>query len=293
MPAADTEQYLVVTSGRNRGVVDAVREVRDAAIRQSMPAEIEMLVSSEAQAEAVRTIIADLHIPPMLSIKTTVTDDPAAVIENRTTTGTVARVMADSSSDYDVHRFETAGVRVERLSSPRETRHPDLVHERELASFLLTFVLSYGFYLMLGDPTKPFDLVTGLVTSGVVAGSLSAVIVETEPSLSGVLGRGLRATAFLPYLLYEIVKANLDVAYVILHPDLPIDPRVVSYDPETEGRFERAVLANSITLTPGTLTIDANDDSFSVHALTENTRVGLEAGSLRRAVHWVFYGGST
>ena len=165
------------------------------------------------------------------------------------------------------------------------------LHDRSLAGFLTTFVLSYAFYLLLGDPTDPFDLVTGAVTAGVVAATLSAVVVETEPSVRGVLARSARASVFLPYLGYEIVKANLGVAYVILHPDLPIDPSFVEYDPGTDGRFERAVLANAITLTPGTLTVDADGERFLVHALTPETRAGLEAGSLRRAVAWVFHGG--
>jgi len=222
----------------------------------------------------------------------TVTDDPTAVVQKRTMTDGVSCVMVDPVSGVDTCEVEMGDVRIERISTPRETRRRRLVHDRGLAGFLLTFVLSYGFYLLLGDPTAPFDLVTGVVTAGVVAGSLSAVVVETEPSVPGVLARSLRATVFLPYLLYEIVKANLGVAYVILHPDLPINPRMVSYDPETEGRFERAVLANAITLTPGTLTVDIDDDSFSVHALTESTQTGLEAGLLRRAVRWVFHGGS-
>jgi multisubunit Na+/H+ antiporter MnhE subunit len=291
MPASETERYLIVAGDSDRGVVDAVREVRDAAIGRSIPAEIEILVPDETRAEAVRAVVADLDVPRLLTTTTTVADDPAAVVQGRTAAGTVARVMVDPVSEVDARGLDAGDVRVERLSASRETRRRRLVHDRGLASFLLTFALSYGFYLLLGDPTDPFDLVTGAVTAGVVAGSLSAVVVETEPSLSGVLARSLRATAFLPYLLYEVVKANLGVAYVILHPDLPIDPRTVSYDPETEGRFERAVLANAITLTPGTLTVDVDGDSFSVHALTESTRAGLEEGSLRRAVRWVFHGG--
>lgn len=293
MPLSQTDRYLVVASESDQVVIGAVRQVRDTVIRRSVAAEIEILIPNEARAETVRGIVADIHVPGSVSVVTTVTDDPTAVVQKRMTMDGVTCVMIDPVSGVDAREVETGDVRVERLATPRETQRRRLVHDRGLAGFLLTFVLSYGFYLLLGDPTAPFDLVTGMVTAGVVAGSLSAVVVETEPSVSGVLAQSFRATVFLPYLLYEIVKANLGVAYVILHPDLPIDPRMVSYDPETEGRFERAVLANAITLTPGTLTVDIDDDTFSVHALTERTRAGLEAGSLRRAVRWVFHGGST
>jgi len=291
MPADDTERYLVVAGEGDRGVIEAVREVRDDAVGRQVSAGIELLVPDDSRAAAVRSVVADLELPPTVSVRTTVSETPAAVVRQRLAERTVACVMVDPASGADLSGVEAAGVRLERLATPRATRRRRLVHERGLAGFLLTFGLSYGFYLLLGDPTDPFDLVTGAVTAGVVAGSLAAVVLETDPSATGVLARSLRATLFLPYLLYEIVKANLGVAYVILHPDLPIDPRTVAYDPGTEGRFERAVLANAITLTPGTLTVDVDEEAFSVHALTERTRAGLEAGSLRRAVHWVFHGG--
>ena len=288
-----SERYLILAGGSDTAVVEAVREIRDAVVGRSIAADVEILVPDEPRAAATRALVADIVVPETLAVVTTVTDDPAETVRARTSATSVTCVLADPFGPLDVDELEASGVRVERLSVAREIRRRELVHDRGVASFLLTFVLSYGFYLLLGDPTDPFDVVTGALTAGVVAGSLSAVVVETESSLSGVLGRTVRATAFLPYLLYEIVKANLAVAYAILHPDLPIDPRMVSYDPKTDGRFERAVLANAVTLTPGTLTVDVDDDGFTVHTLTEGSREGLEGGSLRRAVSWVFHGDVT
>lgn len=165
-----------------------------------------------------------------------------------------------------------------------------LVHEGGLGGFLPTFVLSYGFYLALGDPTDPFDLVTGALSAGVVAVTLASVVIRPPSSAGTLAARIGRATLFLPYLLWEIGRANVDIASVILHPSLPVDPAVVTFDPEADGGFERAVLGNTITLTPGTVTITADEGQFRVHTLTAATRAGLTAGSLRRAVRWVFHG---
>jgi multicomponent Na+:H+ antiporter subunit E len=290
MPEQGTELYLVVASHDDTGVLEAVREVRDDAVRRSVTVEVEVLVGSDERADAVRAEVAGLALPSAVSVTTTVATDRVAAVRERAANRAVSCVMIDPASDVDHLSFADLSVRTERLTTTREIRRRRLVHDRGVAGFLLTFVLSYGFYLLLGDPTDPFDLVTGAIAAGVVAASLSAVVVETEPSIGGVLARSLRATAFMPYLLYEIVRANLDVAAVILHPDLPIDPKMVEYDPETEGRFERAVLANAITLTPGTLTVDVDDRGFRVHALTPETRASLQGGSLRRAVAWVFHG---
>lgn len=177
--------------------------------------------------------------------------------------------------------------------SRRTTESDDdrlLVREGELGGVLLTFVLSYGFYLALGDPTDPFDLVTGALSAGVVAVTLASVVVRPASSAGPLAARIARATLFLPYLLWEVGRANVDVASVILHPELPVDPAVVTFDPEVDGRFERAVLGNAITLTPGTVTITADEAQFRVHTLTAATRAGLTAGPLRRAVRWVFHG---
>jgi multicomponent Na+:H+ antiporter subunit E len=152
----------------------------------------------------------------------------------------------------------------------------------------VTFLVAFGFYLVLGDPTKLFDVVTGLLSAGLVALVLARVAFESTPTTAS-LGRIVRALGYIPYLLVEVVRANLAVAWVVLHPELPIDPRVVRV-PAPESRIAQALLANSITLTPGTLTVDVVDDELVVHALTAGTREELEQGSLARAVAFVMGG---
>jgi multicomponent Na+:H+ antiporter subunit E len=150
---------------------------------------------------------------------------------------------------------------------------------------LATFGLSLSFYLSLGDPTSAFDVATGALSAGLVTAVLSRTVFEDDPSVR-TLASALRACLFLPYLLYAVVRANLAMAAVVLDPRLPIDPSVVRV-PAPEGRIGRALLANSITLTPGTLTVDVVDDELVVHALTRRSRVDLHAGRLVRAVSLV------
>jgi len=148
-----------------------------------------------------------------------------------------------------------------------------------------TAAVSFGFYLALGDPTDPFDLVTGVVSAAVVAVVLGGVAFERTPSV-GTLGTVLRSAVFLPVLLAAVVRSNLALTAVVLDPRLPVDPAVVRV-PAPESRFARALLANSITLTPGTLTLDVVDDELVVHALTEASRTELLEGSLARWVAFV------
>jgi multicomponent Na+:H+ antiporter subunit E len=179
-------------------------------------------------------------------------------------------------------------VAVERAPVGRRVRRPPVAVARTTSRLVVTFGIAFAFYLSLGDPTSAFDLGTGVVSAAVVTLVLGRVAFESVPTLASV-GRVLRALVFLPYLLAAIVRANLSMAAVVLDPRLPIDPSIVRV-PAPEGRVARALLANSITLTPGTLTVDVTDDELVVHALTDATRESLEAGALARAVDFVVHG---
>jgi len=161
----------------------------------------------------------------------------------------------------------------------------DGVTRETLARTGATAAVAFVFYLALGDPTAPFDLVTGAASALAVAAVLGRVSFERAPSPGSLLTLG-RAALFLPGLLAAVVRANLSLAAVVLDPDLPIDPAVVRL-PAPEGVLATALLANSITLTPGTLTVDVGDDELVVHTLTAASRAELLEGSLARSVAWV------
>jgi multicomponent Na+:H+ antiporter subunit E len=94
----------------------------------------------------------------------------------------------------------------------------------------------------------------------------------------------LGALLYLPWLLWEIVKANLDVARRILDPRLPISPRIIRVKAGQRHDIARVIYANSITLTPGTVSIDVEGDEITVHALTEEAARGVESGEMARRV---------
>ncbi len=69
----------------------------------------------------------------------------------------------------------------------------------------------------------------------------------------------------------ELVAANIEVAKLVLHPALPINPQIIRFKTRLKKPITKVLLANSITLTPGTLTIDVQGDEFIVHALTDES----------------------
>jgi multicomponent Na+:H+ antiporter subunit E len=70
---------------------------------------------------------------------------------------------------------------------------------------------------------------------------------------------------YLLVFTWSCVKANLDVAYRVLHPAMPIKPGIVKVKTTLKSEFARTLLANSITMTPGTLTVDIMGDYFYIH----------------------------
>lgn len=73
--------------------------------------------------------------------------------------------------------------------------------------------------------------------------------------------------AYIPAFLWEMIKSNFDVAYRVLHPKMPINPGIVRIPVTLKSNYGKTILANSITLTPGTLTLDVKDQNFYVHWL--------------------------
>jgi multicomponent Na+:H+ antiporter subunit E len=95
---------------------------------------------------------------------------------------------------------------------------------------------------------------------------------------------GIRALTYFPWLFKEIAVSNLDVARAILGRDMPIEPRVFNVRASQTDELGRVSYANSITLTPGTVTVGLEDDLLTVHALTTKSREGLLTGEMDRRV---------
>lgn len=93
-----------------------------------------------------------------------------------------------------------------------------------------------------------------------------------------------RMLLYVPWLAWQVVLSNLHVARVILSPSMPIRPRFIKVKATQKQEFGQVIYANSITLTPGTVTVDVAGSAFTVHALTDTTAGGLETGDMDRRV---------
>ena len=89
---------------------------------------------------------------------------------------------------------------------------------------------------------------------------------------------------YVPWLAWAVLKSNYDVVTRVLNPKLPISPRLVKIDASQETDLARATYANSITLTPGTLTMDAEDGRLLVHSLTREAAEELVDGEMNARI---------
>lgn len=148
-------------------------------------------------------------------------------------------------------------------------------------------VLLFGFWLVLTASLAPLDLVIGLALSALL-GVWSARFLWSDDAPVLTPKQALRFLAYVPWLIVEIVKAALGVAEVVLSPRMPIDPRIIGHRVIFGREISAVTLANSITLTPGTLTVDVDGDTTWVHCLSEGFADGIVNGDMERRIIRVF-----
>ena len=131
---------------------------------------------------------------------------------------------------------------------------------------LIYFVLAFVIWILLTWPFVDGKIDGQVVVAGLIASVIVAVMFhEILPKEHHVFISPVRIFWFLVYIpvfFYYVMKANLDVVYRALHPKMPIKPGIVKIKTTLKTESGITALANSITLTPGTLTVDLTDDGF-------------------------------
>jgi multicomponent Na+:H+ antiporter subunit E len=126
---------------------------------------------------------------------------------------------------------------------------------------VIYFVIGFGIWLLITWSLQVQIVIAGLIASAVVA----LLFHEILPKEHHVFISPVRFFWFLlyvPVFFYYVFKANCDVVYRALHPAMPIRPGIVKIRTDLKTDSARTALANSITLTPGTLTVDITDDGY-------------------------------
>lgn len=147
---------------------------------------------------------------------------------------------------------------------------------------VLTFILWMVIWLLWSGLYKPL-----LITLGVISCLFTLFLAHRM----GFFKRDVfslhltyRLIPFWGWLAIELVKSNLEVARIVLSPKMPVSPTVVQLTAQTENPVLQAILGNSITLTPGTVTLDDHEGELLVHCLTRQGADALLEGDMNRRV---------
>jgi len=128
-----------------------------------------------------------------------------------------------------------------------------------MRSKIILFILGLLVWLLLSWPTDLQHLLVGIVIASFVAFMTGDMFVQ-RPQLFTHIKRYFWFLYYLPLFIWECIKANIDVAYRVSHPDVPINPGIVKVKTTLRSETGLTFLANSITLTPGTLTVDVDQE---------------------------------
>jgi multicomponent Na+:H+ antiporter subunit E len=158
----------------------------------------------------------------------------------------------------------------------------------------LQFTILFAFWLMLSGKLELKYLIFGLASAAAVTFITQDLLEpkeshrKTPSSMASLLKTGWRLFAYFVWLIYEIVQSNLQVAYIVLHPKLPIEPGLLRFRTRLRSQVGHVILANSITLTPGTITVDLTEGIYLVHALVPDAAGSLLEAKMQSKLEAIF-----
>ncbi len=152
-----------------------------------------------------------------------------------------------------------------------------------MATKIATFFTMLLFWVMLSGMFDAFHFSLGVVSCLLVTLFSQELLFYGGKKSSWLLGT-LGAMLYFPWLFWQIILANLEVAYIVLHPKMldMIDPCLVRFDTRLKRPIAKVAFAQSITLTPGTITVNLDENQFTVYALTRSAAESLPGEMERR-----------
>lgn len=144
------------------------------------------------------------------------------------------------------------------------------------------YILLFGFWLLLNGKITTEIMLLGIVITAAMGVLEYKLFGYTPAAELRILRKAPVAIAYLPVLVWEILKAGWGVTKVIFFPHNKITPTLVTFRTTLKTDFGRFLLANSITLTPGTITVQVDDDRLTVHCLDKSMLDTSEDGVFQR-----------
>lgn len=155
---------------------------------------------------------------------------------------------------------------------------------------LFIFTLLMAIWLVFSGLFDPFHITLGVISAAFVTWlSSDLFFADRGVSPGHRLTQGFRLLSYLGWLLWQVVLSNLNILKLALSPSglQQVKPRIVRFSTSLDSDFEKFLLANSITLTPGTITVKILGNDYFVHAISEQAAKGLD-GEMERRIAAIF-----
>jgi multicomponent Na+:H+ antiporter subunit E len=154
---------------------------------------------------------------------------------------------------------------------------------------LLLFILLLAFWLLLSGRLDPLFLGLGAISAAVVTYTAGRGLERTIGSAADhPRVRVLRLVPFVFWLLWRMMGSAVQIAYIVINPKVPPEPGIVTVPIGLSSPAARAILANSITLVPGTMTLEMTEDEITVHSFTPDAMEDLATAALQNRIAAAF-----
>ena len=171
----------------------------------------------------------------------------------------------------------------------RDRSQPDSGKQKAILAYIVTFFIMIGFWLIFSGKFDQFHLLLGAISCLLIT-LFSADLLFPTGLKTDFFVSWIKFAWYVPWLLYQILIANLHLLRLSFHPRLMemIDPHIIEFDSYLESDISRTTFANSITLTPGTITVNVSVmGKFTVHCIDTHSGEPLP-GEMERQIARIF-----
>ena len=153
----------------------------------------------------------------------------------------------------------------------------------------VTFIVMFAFWLLWSGMFDGFHTTLGILSSGVITIWTGHLFIESHKPLTQRMNEWLRYETYTFWLLWQIILANIEVLKLAFQPKISdaISPTFVEFKSKLKGDIPKFILAQSITLTPGTVTVSLDGNCFLVHAINEKAADGVP-GEMEDRIHSIY-----
>lgn len=154
--------------------------------------------------------------------------------------------------------------------------------------YIVTFIILFTNWIIWSGLFDAFHMSLGVISCLIVTFMSHDLLFKRQKFSISDFGEVFRFILYVPWLLYQITLSNIHVAKIVLKPQMPIDPEIVRYKYRLKKDVSITTFANSIILTPGTITAQITEEEFFVHCIDKKVADDLFTGEMEDRIARVF-----